>query len=450
MIGYRANNWLSRLSTGWVRFTNSKYEPLLRRVDIALFGFLLLLILAYQLQLLLAPIYDLRVRELLYLYLYLRVLVFYRMRLTPGLLAVVAFLILCAFAAMHTYLVYGAGMAVPSFLRFVGVALLAPLAAAIFTNFRQVEVFVTMWLAVVALGAATAVYQLLGGDLSWLVQDYLALRGSLMRFKTLLGEPNVGGMASIIIYVFAVLSFRSWIWKSFLLVAALILLVLSVSKAGIAGFIIATTLMIALHYRSGIRISTAKKVAAFAVGSLILGALVMGFSGELRQNFGDYAMSGLRAFLGSDLDNKNLVTDLSNRLTGRALEGTKIAYAQSSFYPLNVLAGSSFGVAGSVASELRGDAAILPHNSLLEIYLVGGILLLAVFLIVLFTSFQRLWAERRANGFRMALLIGFLVMVAFAAGYPIIYEPVLGSFFWLVVGVAANAWLANGGREVRK
>ena len=67
---------------------------------------------------------------------------------------------------------------------------------------------------VACLGAISGVYQFMGGDLSALTGGYVTSRGEAMRFMTLLGEPNVGGMASSIILLAAVYIVRNQIWKT--------------------------------------------------------------------------------------------------------------------------------------------------------------------------------------------------------------------------------------------
>jgi hypothetical protein len=159
---------------------------------------------------------------------------------------------------------------------------------------------------------------------------------------------------------------------------------------------------------------------------------------ELISGVEQYVTTATTAIVGSQNNNSSLVADLSNRLFGKTLEGVKFAMEESDFYALNFLVGSSYGVAGSAAYTLRDKKATLPHNSFSEIYLVGGCFLLLLFIKILFNTLNKIWINSVVNPKYKPWLICFLLMIAFLPTYPIIYEPIIGSLFWLLIGVAAN------------
>jgi hypothetical protein len=263
---------------------------------------------------------------------------------------------------------------------------------------------------------------------------------------TLLGEPNVGGMASIITYVFAVLAIRSLPLKLLLLIITLILLISSLSKAAIAGFILATFCILTLEFRSLIRINVIKKVVTLSTIILIISASILTFSPFLRQELTEYARISVLSFVAGDngeADTVSIFTDMGNRFFKFTLYGMELMRRESSFFIMNLLFGGSFGIAGSAAQELRGDGAILPHNSFSEIFLVGGIFMVTIFLIIILRTFKKLRDGRNINNYRQALFIGFLLTIAFMPFYPVIYQPILGAFFWTVVGIASNSNLAK-------
>lgn len=426
--------------------------PLVKSVDISLFAVLFTLILLYQLQLVASWITDFRVREILYALLYLRIAFFYRVRTTPNFLLVLVFLAYSLFVGVHTYLLYDSELAVQGFLRFVSVALLAPLAGVLLTNIRQVRLFICIWLGVIVVGAATAVYQFLGGDLTWLAQDYVAVRGGLDRFKTLLGEPNVGGMAAVVTYIFAVLGVRNWIFKSLLLLVVFLLLILSLSKAAVAGCVLATVILL-LNFRTALNASTLRRALLVGIAAVVASLFLFVLDTEVKHQYEAYVDAGVAAVYGADVDGKSITEDLSDRLVGRTIEGIENARKMSDLYLLDVFLGSSFGAAGSAAFELSGgdfalgSASLLPHNSFSEIYLVGGVVMLTVFLAILVRTFYKLWIVRNRSGTHMAMLGGFIVVTAFTVGYPVVYEPILGAFFWLTVGYVASYRVASERRN---
>jgi len=416
------------------------------RLDIYLFYILFALILLYKGQLL-SPLMMIgfKIRYILYIYLYLRIAIFYEWQLNTKKLLLLIFLSFTIFIAVHTYLLYGKDVAIAGFTRFINVALLAPLASVLFQNLKQFQRFINLWLFVIVMGGLTLIYQLLGGDLSWLVESYIASRGILFRFNTLLGGPNTGGMASAITYIIALLIIRPLAVKIVLLAVALILLIFSLSKAAIAGWIIATTIIVYLKVtkRSNIfKLNRTKlqKMPTIMIVSLFFILSITTYSYPIREYIIKYATMAVLAFTGGDTGEPNsqsVLEDLFMRMVSITQKGISLAMEQSSFYPLNFLVGSSFGIAGSAAFQLKADV-ILPHNTFSEIYLVGGVLFLFIFWFILVKTWSRLWLLGNVNTYYKALLIVFLTIVAYMPSYPIIYEPILGSLFWLIVGLVAN------------
>ncbi|MEQ9483399.1 hypothetical protein [Coleofasciculus sp. F4-SAH-05] len=425
-------------------------KPSLRRLDLCIFFILFALILFYQLQLA-SPLmlFIFKARYALYAYLYLRIAIFYRLRLTQKQLLLFTFLLYAVFVTSHTYFLYGSQVALAGFTRFVNVALIAPIASILFKRINESKIFVYFWLLVVWLGSLTLVYQLLGGELSWLVRDYIAIRGSLIRFKSLLGEPNIGGMASSIIYAFAILAIRSFAVQIALLVVALIFLVFSLSKAAMAGWIIATVIILLLKltkkkYTLKLKKNIINKYTIILIFFLLLFVFSVTYPSAVQEYFVKYGQTALIAFTGGDTGEGtaySVLEDLSMRMIGITQQGISLAMEKSSFYPLNFLVGSSFGLAGSAALELKEDA-LLPHNTFSEIYFVGGFFMLLLFLLILTKTLFALWLRRTVNHYYQALFVTFFVIVAFMPSYPIIYEPILGSLFWLIVGLVANSCLS--------
>jgi hypothetical protein len=424
---------------------NTQHAPFSHLWEILLFFALLIFVLLYQLQLVAHWIADFKIRELLYTYLYLHLLLFYRprftTRVTPLLSLLLFFFGYSLFIAIHTYLVYGQTLAIQGFLRFVNVALLAPIAAILFRNMRQVKIFLIAWSIVVTIGAFTALYQFLGGDLSWLVQEFLATRGGLIRFNTILGEANVGGMAACILWIVAMVLIANWPLRIIFCISSIVLLILSVSKAALGGFILSSTLLLIDRPKPLLLKTALERMVIVGMMLLIFVSLLLKYESTLQERLGLYAVTALKSFSSSNEDSYGVVADLSDRLMGRTMQGIELAKHESDIYLLNVLSGSSFGIAGSVAEEMRGMNAILPHNSLAEIYFVGGLFQLGIFLTIIFMTCRVLTRRRKFDKIHQTLFIGYLMSIALLPTYPIIYEPIMGTFFWLTVGVCANSRL---------
>jgi hypothetical protein len=425
----------------------------LQRPVFWLFCTMLALLLLFRLQLLMPSLNALFAREVLLALLYGLLLVMGRMRLDRATLPIFLFLSYTVFVAVHTFVVFGGEMALAGFTRYVAPALLAPLAAALFTSWREVRVALAVWTGVVLAGAGTALYQYTGGDMDWLVGNYIAERGGQVRFMTLLGEANVGGMAASILFVLAFLWVRRWAFKYVILLAVAVLLVLSISKAAIAGTIIAAGLVVLIKGHELRRVQVQRRFAGALAATAALFAVVISVtSAEVLQDYSVYLRTLREAIFmrTGDSDQVYVVQDLLQRVFDFTEHGIRVSLRNSDIHVLAVIAGSSFGVAGSAAFDLQPEHAVLPHNSFAEAYLVGGVILLGLLVWILVSTGRRMFALRRLDPHYEVLLIGYLVVIAYLPTYPTVYEPITGSFLWLVVGIAANPVLARasaGGTE---
>jgi hypothetical protein len=419
-----------------------------RRFDLAVLAVLLGFVLLYRLQFIFPWINDFQVRELLYAYLYFRLLVFYRPRPTRGLLLLGAYMAYAAFVGVHTYFRYDAELAVATFTRFVNVSLLGPLVAVMVTSRRDLLRLLKLWLGVMVLVALSGVYQVLGGDLTWMTQGYVSSRGEVLRYMTLIGEPNVGGMAAALVMLMAVYLPLSLPVQVAAAALAAVLMVLSVSKAALAGMLLALAVVGAFQVIRGGRRVRARyaRLARLALAGL-LAAGTVGVAGaalrpELVGKALDYGNTLLISFAGAgdrDSVSPGFFTDLGERLFDMTLSGLKLAQSQSDNYAIDVIIGSSYGIAGTAAEEIRGnDMVITAHNGFSETYFVGGLLMVMLFVLLLGETLRVLWRLSRLDPLYTFLLAALLVCLAFMSTYPVMSNIGLGSIFWLAVGSAAN------------
>lgn len=409
-----------------------------RNFDVFVFSILFVFVLLPQLQFIANWIVRFKIRELLYFVLYFRMIIFYKIHLTKNLIAVFIFLFYSIFIGFHTFFLYGSDLAIQGFLRFINVALLAPLAATIFQDLKDVKYFINIWLSVVVIGAFSALYQFFGGDLSFLqLPHYISLRSGLIRFRTILGEPNIGGMAAVIVYIYSILSVSIWPLKFILLLTSIILLCLSLSKAALGSFVLATILLVFCYYK--FLFNTKRKInpqSRKILLYIVMVIIVLVIMANIGIDFKKYISTSFLAFHGTD-ENPGAYKDIIYRLIIKPYSGVKLALKESDFYVLNFLMGSSFGIAGSAARTIRGELAILPHNSFLEIYLVGGMIMILIFINILYLTYKKLKLKSKSI-FYQPMLLSFFIIVLLMFTYPIIYEPVMGSFLWLIIGVSCN------------
>jgi hypothetical protein len=414
-----------------------------------LFCAMFTMLLLFRMQLLMPALNAVYAREALLAGLYGVLLVLGRMRPRRAILPVYLFLAWCVFVGAHTYLVFGGEMAAAGFTRYVAPALLAPIAAALFDNWKQVRIALAIWMSVVVAGAGTALYQYGGGNAEWLVGEYISMRGGQVRFMTLLGEANVGGMAATLLFVLAFLWVRRWIFKYVLLLACTVLLVLSISKAAVAGTLIAAILVAVLKGHELRKVHVQRRVAGTLLATVVLFAVALSLtSPQVLEDYSLYTRSLQEAIFQREggSDTAYVIEDLLQRVFDFTKKGIDVARRSSDIFALAVVAGSSFGVAGSAAYDLQPAYAVLPHNSFAEAFLVGGIIQLSLLVWILVSTGRRLLTLRKLEPHYGVLLIVYLVVCAYLPTYPTVYEPITGSVLWLVVGIVANPVLVRAAR----
>lgn len=420
--------------------TNSKLErrdPTHRarwkKIDIALLGLLVLSLMLYQLQLLVPQLAVFHVRETLYLYLYVRLLLFHRPRLKGPLMATVLFLGGACFVAAHTYYLAGPTLAIPAFTRFVHLALLAPLAAGLLEDGADARLMIYLWMCVVVIGILTVAYQMLGGEMAWLVQNYIAIRGDLVRHKSLMGEPNVGGMAAALLYLLASMIIAKGAIRYFLLFVSVFLIVVSLSKAAVVGFVFANAVILADDYFKAKRTCTSFPSRGLSVQIVVVVGwiLLMACQPLLYK----YMEVGFNSMIGRQTAVPGAFEDFNNRF---------VFFIYGGSFDLGTVGqlifGQSFERAGSVAVELKVPHAVGPHNMYLELCLVGGLVLLGLFIAVQTLSIRTLARRLDAGAQDHAVLLPpFLLISLYMMGYPNLYEPITGTLFWLIVGMTCRS-----------
>ncbi|MFW2358329.1 hypothetical protein, partial [Hydrogenophaga sp.] len=76
------------------------------------------------------------------------------------------------------------------------------------------------------------------------------------------------------------------------------------------------------------------------------------------------------------------------------------------------------------------------HNSYLELLLTGGAFMLSVVVVLMGRTYRTLWhsCAQGDNRVDRCVLVCFIVLTCWMLIYPVIYEPVTGCLFWIIVG----------------
>jgi hypothetical protein len=349
------------------------------------------------------------------------------------------FLGLCVAVGAATALRFGPSLAIAGLTRFVNVAVVAVFAAQLITTMARLRLLILMWFLVVLAGLGTALYQLGGGDMPWLVGDYYSGRADLLRYKTILGDPNVGGMSAAITLVGGLMLARPLWLKLVIAALSLMLIVLSLSKAAVILAVIGLAITAVIERPRLARLRANRPwVGAMAVLIILGAALVAAFVPALSR----YEAISIAALGGAqDPAGQSVGYAVADRAFFRVEQGLELLAGMPPSLFVNYLLGGSYGLAGSVAVSARGEPpAFLPHNGYLEIFLVGGVILLASFLAAAIQGARNLLALRRSDlpAVRF-LIIALAMLLIILGGYPIMYEPILGSLFWLIIGASFNA-----------
>lgn len=419
--------------------TNWKFSW--KEMDFAVFCILFISLISYQIQNLIPQFAEMYLREILYAYLYARIIFYYKHRLSNFAILIGAFILMSILAAFNTnfqFPSYGWELPIRGFKRFLNVALLAPLAAVLIRDNKQIKTLIWLWCGVVFIGFSTVLYQFVGGHMEWLVQNYIAIRANLIRYKSFLGEPNVGGMSAVLLLVIAFWGVQNKIFRWIIIGVAYFGGLMSLSKAALAGWLFVCTL-VALHDSFDFTQEKLRRPnRQLRENFLVLGLWIVAFLciAPLAQ----YAVVHLRAAMGQ-VDSPSAIQDLSDRAFILKY-GTDFSYASGAgdwLKNISLVVGQSFGRAGSVAIEMNVPYAVGPHNSYLEIFIVGGVLMLGTFLMMQWLTLKNLFAKTlTGDPIAKILLLLFVAISIFMLGYPNIYEPVTGALFWILVGVGAR------------
>lgn len=331
-------------------------------------------------------------------------------------------------AGVHTYFMHDWKLAVHASARFGNVMLIAPFVSLLFSTERDLVPVFRIFLAVFLGAFASLLFQYGGGAMEQLIQGYVAIRGNLYRYMTIVGEPNVGGMLAVIAFVIAISLPRRKAWGVFFSGLAFAFSVLSLSKGAIVGLVVVALLLFAITPK-GQRHEVALRSAL---------AVVFGISFLLIIGAQDYCLISAKSIWGSISGEPSVWDDFQSRQSGIGVDFEAVFSRSLLPFPLNIIFGASFGVVGSAAQEILGanGKIVLPHNSYIELFLAGGLVTLGMTLALMLRALRRLlpaWSRPNHVLDRCALVC-LVILSCWMLVFPVIYEPVTGALFWTIIG----------------
>lgn len=327
---------------------------------------------------------------------------------------------------LHTYILSDLHLALYSTARYANVMMLAPLAAVLLIRGEQLLKVFQIFLVIFLVALASLLFQHWGGQLDSLTLGYIAIRGDLVRHMTVVGEPNVGGMLAALAFVMGIMLPRRRGIAIALGAMAVAFIIFSLSKAAMLGLCVAGVAAGVVLRGDERRDAFLKATIAGFLGLLLLWVL----GGD------DYIRVAVESVMGGIRGEPSALEDLKARQSmfdSHAASGSSGMPAS-----LTYLLGASFVGVGSAALEIRGpnSSVVLPHNSYLEMFLTGGFLMLGIVLFLMARAYRVLWRSTAPHDRSVdrCALICLTALSSWMLVFPVIYEPVTGCLFWIIVG----------------
>jgi hypothetical protein len=338
---------------------------------------------------------------------------------------------------------FGLKAGVGGTIAFLNVAFLAPFISVWVINYQRLRVLLTILFFNIFLGSIFYFIQTLGYDLSMFFGHYAGGRGGLNRYITNIGDPNAAGICGVILFYGVIAVIKNKVLKNIAIIAAIFLVVYSLSKAAYGAFLIAALLMLLFNWKYFVQVSKRplqlKKIVFWGSIFALIVLLLAVFFHNVIVFFLHYFCVGLRAFTGNSAqEHYGLLQDAHDRVLGNLILGVSFAQQKlGAFWGWSLLVGGTYGIAG------YGNTAFSPHNAILEVFLLGGGILLFIFLFLMWLKckhFYRIYKTHQYPPEALFFLIMFVLLSINLFFYPM-YHPFLGALFWCVVAY-------RGGYEV--
>jgi hypothetical protein len=242
-------------------------------------------------------------------------------------------------------------------------------------------------------------------------------------------------MASSIVFTLSVFFVHSIIWKSVLILSAIVLFFSAVSKAGFLGIVIAIGLIFIFSNKINLlKIIYNPRRALYLLIVLFAIFTFISFFGmnDYFKEAGHVIIASVTG-IGEKKGSLNLYEEIVLRTSIKPKQGIELLISKSDFPVRDIITGGSFGLTRGGNEELYS-----PHNSFLEIFLTGGIIHLFLFIIIIMTTIVELYKKSYKNNFYKGIFITFIILVSFLPSFPIYTAIPLAPLFWLIVGLSTS------------
>ena len=385
---------------------------------------------------------DVKIREVLYFILYMKIFVFSRNIRHKRELPILVFMLLSVGVALNTLLRYGPDMAVRNYLMFMNCAVLAPICARAKLTSKHIKALLLIWLLLICVSSGTLIYQSFGGEIEWLTPAYAAQRAGLTRHHSLMGYV-ANGQAVAIALPYLLLCFNLFPFQQIVLLFFAAAMFTSLSKAAILGFALSLLLTVRFGSKEPRRIAVKSLLAVFLIIPVVY-AFNPSHFGQSSEAW-DYVDASRRVLFG----NRNTIGDskIRNTFSGdfayrsvQTLDTLGKIRDEPYWTPLDYVIGSSLI---SVNKDAEADSMLLKNeypaeSSLAKLFISGGFVFLLSYLYLVKQTLSWLVKDNFTTPLGRSCAIGFVMACLFTLTNAVIYDPGVAPYIWLLIGASAN------------
>ena len=299
-------------------------------------------------------------------------------------------------------------------------------------NIKTFRTAIQLYLLIAAGAACCLIYQVYFGSIPYFVES--STRGDIARYATFLGALPTFGVAGAFALLFIGFSVRNIFFFGLLFFLLFTGLILTLQKAALANLVIILIFMFWMSFKGKLSLNPAK-----LFGIVVFSAVFNFFA------FNDHVLVNID-FLGIKLHRSNsnligwtgygMVEDATMRLKNHFLESHTSASTTSSSVNLEISqnTGSKFFGVGyeALGGALGLDQYPMSHNGIVDIWRLGGVPYMLVFLLLCLSVVYQLKFLKYRNDFDyygLAFFALFALNFIFYTG--IFVNPSLAILFWI-------------------
>ncbi len=290
------------------------------------------------------------------------------------------------------------------------------------------------------IGALSVIYQIIFGSISWFAPQFL--RANLDRYASILGSLTIYGAivgyGLVLVYSNAILK-RGLIIKLLFFFTLIIAGFFSLSKAGIVMIMLATLVYVIFNFGSITERLNFKNV----IGTLFLlfiGVLLMFQISEIREY---YNVIVTQTIGGSSFLSNGLEVQMDSQAVSFEHIHKRLFYWTSGMLETygNMVYFFGVGLQGGA-----GTMGVVPeigdygssHNSLGDLFFMGGTIFLGVFLVLYFFTQFVLFMNRKEPLSILFFTLNVLFFANILVASGSIFQPAISCIFWISIIYANN------------